>query len=105
MKIINLTPHTINILLPEGSKVIEPSGIVARCKVTREKTGEIEGIPVFSTVFGEVEDLPPSKKDTIYIVSSLVAQASRVRDDLFIPDDLVRDEQGRIIGCKGLTKI
>lgn len=63
-------------------------------------------IKVNSTSFGEVEGLPEPQEGTIFIVSALVAQALRgVRDDLVIPDDTVRDEQGRIIGCKSFARV
>lgn len=120
MKIINLTPHDINILITTMKKVedfgqwiemedttiitIPASGAVARCKVERKITGYINNIPETHTVFGEVEGLPEPQDGIIYIVSSLVAQAVK-RDDIYIPDDVVRDGTGKIVGCKSLGKI
>lgn len=41
-----------------------------------------------------------------YIVSSVVAQAvAGTRDDVLVPDDLVRDEQGRVIGARALARV
>jgi len=60
-------------------------------------------IPLTETVFGEVEGLPEYKKGTYYIVSSLVAQACPDRSDLLIVNETVRDEQGRICGCKSFS--
>lgn len=57
------------------------------------------------TVFGEVEGLPETQEGTIYVVSSLVAQRVPNRTDVFIPNESVRDDQGRIIGCKSLGRI
>ena len=107
MRIINLTPHTITFFDGAGNAVltVEPSGQVARCSVTREKIGEINGIPVNKSRFGEVENLPDPQPDTIFVVSALVAQAIPDRPDIFIVDDTVRDEQGRIIGCRALAHI
>ena len=110
-KLINLTPHAIimmddneNILL-----VIEPSGDVARVSVRTERTETLamDGIeiPVSKSVYGEVEGLPEAKDGVIYIVSSLVAQRVPERKDVFIPNESVRDEKGRIIGCKSLGRI
>lgn len=108
VKIVNLTPHTINLMIGEGSISIEPSGIIARCKVSTEQVGTIKvdgkEIPVNKKVYGEVEGLPEKQEGTIYIVSSLVAQAVKDRDDVFIPDELVRDEEGRVIGARALAK-
>ena len=112
MNIVNLTPHALN-LMPEGpggpTVTIPPSGQVARCAVDRVKvdTVSVDGIsvPVNQTRFGEVSDLPDPQPDTIFVVSALVAQAVPDRQDVFITDDAVRDEQGRIIGCRALAHV
>ncbi len=109
MRIINLTPHTLNLIIHDKEVRILPSGVIARCEVTRHQVDSIvvDGveIPVNKTIFGQVENLPEPKKDTIYVVSSLVAQAVPHRNDVFVPDDTVRDEQGRIIGARALAKV
>ena len=107
MKLVNLTPHSITFVDAFGNAVltVEPSGLVARCSVVREKIGEINGIPVNQTRFGKVENLPEPQEGTIFIVSALTAQAVPEREDVFITDDAVRDEQGRIIGCRALARI
>jgi len=112
MKIVNLTPHELN-LMPEGPDgptiTIPPSGIVARCFTTRERVDTITvngiSVPVNQTRFWEVFDLPEPQPDTIYIVSALVAQAAPDRPDVFIVDDTVRDDQGRIIGARALAHV
>jgi hypothetical protein len=112
MNIVNLTPHPLN-LMPEGpdgpTVTIPPSGIVARCAVDRVQVNAIavDGItvPVNRTQFGAVTGLPDPQPDTIYIVSAVVAQAVPKRQDVFIVDDTVRDEQGRIIGARALAHI
>ncbi len=112
MNIVNLTPHVLNFMPqgPDGPVVtIPPSGQVARCAVNRVQvdTITVNGItvPVNQTQFGEVSDLPDPQPDTIYVVSALVAQAVPDRQDVFIVDDTVRDEQGRIIGARALAHI
>ena len=106
MTIMNCTPHAINIIDSEGKEILtlEPSGICPRCSVERKKVGDINGIPINKSVFGDVYDLPSPQPDTIYIVSRLVAEATR-REDLYIVDDAVRDENGRIIGCRALASV
>ena len=112
MNIVNLTPHALN-LMPDGPTgpvvTIPPSGLVARCAVNRVQvdTVTVDGItvPVNQTQFGSVSDLPDPQPDTIYIVSSLVAQAVPDRQDVFIVDDAVRDDQGRIIGARALAYV
>ena len=106
MNIINLTPHTITFILPSGDKlIIEPSGSLARVSTRTEVCGGIGSIPITRTVFGEVEGLPEPNDKEIYIVSSLVAQRCPDRDDVFIPNESIRDDQGRIIGCKSLGRV
>ncbi len=53
---------------------------------------------------GQVENLNPIE-GVGYIVSLAVAQAARDRKDLFVPDDLVRDEKGVIVGCRRLARV
>jgi len=109
MEIINLTPHDVVLVLGEEKVVFPSSGIVARCKTTRQTVNIIKvngrDIAINKTIFGEVENLPQPKADTMYIVSSLVAQAAKDRDDLIIPDDTVRDDKGAIVGCKAFAKV
>ena len=112
MKLVNLTPHALN-LMPSGPGgpivTIPPSGQVARCAVDRAQvdTITVDGIPipVNQTQFGSVSDLPDPQPDTIFVVSALVAQAVPDRQDVFIPDGVVRDDQGRIIGARALAHV
>ena len=105
MTIINLTPHEITFM---GDKkiTIPASGNVARVAVKHEHVGTLNDLPIYRSVFGQVENLPEPKADTVYIVSAIVAQAVKgKRDDIYIVDDTVRDENGRIIGCRALGVI
>lgn len=43
--------------------------------------------------------------ETVYIVSSIAAQAVPERKDIFVPARFVRDEAGRIIACAALGRI
>ena len=98
MKIINLTAHEINEVT--SKQTFQSSGRVARVKSSTVKVGVYLGCPVYSSTFGEVEGLPEPTKDIIYIVSSLVLNASN-RDDLVAPGNLCRDEKGQPVGCVG----
>lgn len=107
MKIQNLTPHALTFLGQDNKvlRVVEPSGIVARAAQSREQVNSIDGIPVNATKFGRVQNLPEPQADTIYVVSALTAQACPEREDVFIVDDSVRDEAGRIVGCRALAHV
>ena len=112
MKFVNLTPHAVQIaawgaenhfvtVTPEDN---EPAARVATRRVAGPKImlGDSVSIQTSRVEFGEVEGLPDPVPGIVYIVSGMVA--SRVnRSDVFAPGELVRDEKGVVIGCKGLT--
>lgn len=102
MKFINLTPHDINIDTDNGIVTIPCSGKVARCKTISVLDSRIDGIALYATRFGDVFDLPPMTENVLYIVSAMVKQKESNRNDLLSPGELVRDEKGNVIGCKGL---
>ena len=105
-QLINLTPHSITFVKPNGeTEIIPASGQLARVASKTITAGEIDGIPVTETVFGEVEGLPMPSEGKIFLVSSLVAQRVPNREDVFIPSESIRDDAGRIIGCKSLGRI
>lgn len=106
VKIINLTPHDVNIINDSGEviRTYPATGTVARVTSSASKVREIDGVAVVSTEFGEVEGLPTQSSDTVYIVSMLVAQALPDRTDLIAPDtgpqSVVRDDKGQILGVR-----
>ena len=109
-KIINLTPHTINFVGQDNTIILSvPSSGVARATQRREIVDTIvaDGItlPVARCTYGDVQGLPAPQADTIYIVSAITAQAVPERQDVFIVDDSVRDENGRIIGVRGIAHV
>jgi hypothetical protein len=103
MIFVNLTPHDINVVTDNGVVTIPCSGTVARCKTISSLYSRIEGIPLFVTRIREVIDLPPMTKNVLYIVSTMVREKEYTRHDLVSPGELVRDEKGNVIGCKGFT--
>ena len=107
-KIVNLTPHEINIHAEDVVTSVPPASTPARCVSTSEQVDTIAGIPVFVTTFGEVTGLPEPTADTIFIVSRIVADAvarTNARPDVFVPGEGIRDDAGRIVGCKGIARI
>lgn len=123
-KVINLTPHAINLykledcaeitqgnyktlILKEGVSpmMVLPSEGVARATQTKKQIDTIEGIPVNATVYGDVEGLPEPSQGTFYVVSALTAQAAKNRSDLLIVDSTVRDADGKIVGCTAFGRI
>ena len=103
--IVNLTPHTLRLVTEFNTlTVIDPSGTVARVDVVSVPNGSINNIKVYKNSYGAVTDLPDPVPNTIYVVSALVAQACKDRPDVFYPDKLIRDNQGRVDGAKGLAQ-
>ena len=98
--IVNLTPHTINVL---GCEPIIPSGDVARVNANVELVGSIADIPIYTTTYGEINGLPDPKDDTYYIVSRIVKNACQNRTDVLVPGELIRSESGAVIGCRGFS--
>lgn len=100
----NFTPHPISVVNAEGEtvKVFTPEGLV-RLKATTEPAGfEVDGVPVTKTVFGEPEGLPEPQEGIFLIVSQIVKTALPQRADLLVPAEVVRDSEGKILGCKSL---
>lgn len=105
MNFINLTPHEVNIY--EGEKLVKTvpaSGKVARREQREEVLGKVDGITITEQFFYGTSGVPSQKEGIAYIVSRIVAEAFTFRDDLYIPGPMVRDENGRVIGCQGLSK-
>jgi hypothetical protein len=97
-KIVNLTPHTINIA---GHTPIMPSGEIARVNFQIIQSGEINGIPVMETIAHGISGLPPKTNNTVYVVPSMVRQYFPSRRDLVSPAKLLRNNIGVVVGCVG----
>ena len=109
IKVVNCTPHDVNLITENGSITFPRSGIIPRLKEVQNKISSVTvnsiKIDIMKKSFNNVEGLPEPQENTLYIVSALVAGACKNRDDLVVPNDTVRDDQGRIIGCRSLAKI
>jgi hypothetical protein len=89
MKIINLNKHAIVVRLGGERHVFSPSGTVATVSQHSVRVGDVDGIPLFHTEYGEIESLPPPQEGTLYLVNLLVgtrAAALTGRTDLIGPD-------------------
>lgn len=108
--IINLTPHALTFLDDANNVVLTvPSSGIARAAQTRVHVADVDiggvSLSVHHSTYGAVEGLPEMQDGVIYVVSALTAQACPDRSDVFITDDPVRDEAGRIIGCRGIAHL
>lgn len=101
VELVNLTPHTINVQGVSGEvREISPSGVVARVSESSEVVGEVEGIALYASVYGEVVDLPEPKEGLLFVVSALVKSAVPNRADVVSPGALVRNAEGQPVGCR-----
>lgn len=120
MNIHNMTPHVVTLIV-EGVRVDYPSEGVIRAKQVDSKIGVINSelkinaasagieIPVFKSTFGAPEGVPEEiDPNGIYVVSMLAYQSLRTHgynmDKYYIVSGTIRDESGKIVGCKGLAK-
>ena len=96
-KIVNLTPHEINLIV-DGKEIVIPKGDAPPIRLNEEWTdlGEVGGIPLVSCKYTSDVELPPIIEGTIYITSAIVANAFPERTDFVIPAQGLRDDNGRI---------
>jgi hypothetical protein len=110
INVVNCTPHDVNLITESGNIIVfKRSGIIPRLLEQQKIISSIDingiEINIVKKSFLEPEGLPEPQENTFYIVSALVAGACKNRDDLVVPNDVIRDEEGRIVGCKNLAKI
>ena len=109
MKIINLTPHPVNLINESGAiTTFEPSGEIARIAVNLQKYRIIsvngENTVLYKKQFGMPSYVPPDEMpDICYIVSAIYQSALSYRTDLITPEEVFRDEKGNIVGCKSFS--
>lgn len=106
----NRTPHALNIYDLEGKNVIATilsSGMVRVAETVRTVSDGEGEVPLVEIVRDptKLEGLPEEKDGHVVIVSDITYQAALPlgRKDLLRAGPAVRDESGRIIGCKGLA--
>lgn len=106
MTFINCTPHPITLLGSDNEVIISLSKgeVVPRLSQSTKQVDVVEGVSITETSFGEIQDLPEPKEGVLLIVSRLVLTACPNRKDLVVPNELVRDSDGNIKGCKSLAR-
>ncbi|MHA1229224.1 MAG: hypothetical protein ACTSRP_09170 [Candidatus Helarchaeota archaeon] len=101
-KFVNLTPHSVNLIMDNKEIEIKPSGIILRLGEIDKKIEEL----IIERKY-ELSENITRREDTYYIVSSIVQFVAN-RDDFVSPDTgstAVRDENGRIKAVKRFVKI
>jgi len=112
MDILNLTPHPVNILDEDNNVLltiepeqdVEPIRLEQSDRIVDEVLVAGICVPVTETVFGEATNLPDEQTGTLLIVSSLVRTALLDRTDLVTPNQVVRNDEGHIVGCRSFAR-
>ena len=108
----NLTPHALYIRTTDGEYITidpDPRG-VARVIYDRlpPEQVRIDGHEISVAVAGaprEIIGLPEPEENVILIVAKAVSDAAPAgRGDLMSPGRLLRDADGKVVGCDGLTR-
>jgi hypothetical protein len=104
MRIINKTPHDVNVI-HEGKNIrISPEPRPIRLQEHYTQVDAVNGIPVYKKHYG-AGNLPPRRKDTVYIVSLIVAITYPDREDFLVVNETVRDEKGQTMGCESFARV
>ena len=121
---LNYTPHSIDVFRREdvvpdtgrgfvarhgkGPVFVIPSAGIARAMASESPAGTVDGIPLVEVQYGRLEGLPKPSLGVYLVVSSITAQAAkqqgRPTDDLLLTTGLVRDAEGRILGCTAFAR-
>lgn len=106
IEIKNATQHTVNVFVG-GKEVmaLEPSGILPRVEQEEVVIETINGVPITRQKFSKPYGLPEKEEGVFWIVSKLTAEAANDREDLLVPGPMVRGENGKPVGCNGLSRI
>ena len=105
----NLTAHEVciyklNGVTPDLDLVIEAGDLVTRVSCEYIKVDKkVDGIDLYRPVFGEVTGLPEYEEGVYLLVSAMVREALPLRSDLVSLGQLLRDDNGNVIGCLGLV--
>ena len=103
VKIINLTGHTVNDAM--GYITYPPEKMmVARCSYNKVPIAQTEnGGIIYEFQYTSISGLPDPREGVKYIVSAPVLNAaiSQGRNDCIAVNDVIRDREGHVVGCKG----
>ena len=112
IRYINLTPHALQVKSLDGGFITILPDAEGPARVIYDRLPpeqvRIGGSEVAVAVAGPVREivgLPDPQPDIVFVVAKAVADAAPAgRGDLMSPGRLLRDEDGKVIGCDGLTR-
>lgn len=104
---INLTPHSITVRLPDGSeRVYPPSGTVARVMTFETSAADIDGIKTAYRRTGKVEGLTLPLTGPVLVSGMVLAELTGV-DNVYAPDSgstAIRDDKGQVVAVTRLIR-
>ena len=130
MKLVNLTPHSIEVYVAdqfEGLEQVNPttwvadgvSGVPILARVSRGslristsaiESDPVEGVPIFQTSYGDLTGLPEETEGCLFIVSlpaqSMAKQSGHpLSNRMVAPYQVVwlKSNSSTVLGCMGLT--
>ncbi|AYY11601.1 hypothetical protein EF847_01525 [Actinobacteria bacterium YIM 96077] len=112
----NLTPHGVKLFLVDPYDeialfTIDPEPHPARISMDVVETSEYVRFSggLFTHMkeekAEEIQNLPAPSEGVYLIVSRPVAMALPERRDLVVPAELIRDDQGNVVGARSLARI
>lgn len=113
-RVLNTTPHDVNAVKVNGGENIYPK---STCQIRvipyDKKVGEIDGMEIFKEELGPIVIDDPDnllEKADILIMSRVAATKAKENKFydkyiIWIPGALIRDSDGRIIGCRGFIEV
>jgi|DEB0MinimDraft_10_1074344.scaffolds.fasta_scaffold114485_2 hypothetical protein len=101
--IINKTPYPVNVICSTRTITFPKDEDPISLSSEIEQIASIDGIPVYKEIYRS-SNMPEYVEGVVYIVSAMVVNAYPHRYDLVYPYDVVRDDDGYIIGCRGFAQ-
>jgi len=103
----NLTPHPLAVMAEDGTilhlaKCSKPARCVNTPQALPSLSYDGKGYRLSKSSFGAVEELPVAVSGIVLVTSAIVADMVK-RPDVVSPGDLIRDSEGRVIGCNGFA--
>lgn len=108
VEIRNFTPHDPITFFSASASVVLPQQGLARCGLIETESGywdDENRVRRVLVEYGDVAGLPEPAAGTVVLVSQLVVRAVPERADLAFPHDLVRDDEGTVIGFNTLARL
>lgn len=106
-KLVNLTGHDVTLISWDDEAVTIPATGQLRVYSHQEVYGMVRGevdVPLLEIIEQRLSMAADEQPGTLYIVSGIVAAKAR-RRDFVVPSRVVRDENGRAVGCRALARV